>query len=189
MLILGTEALGQFQTSFEIGGSINSFQADSQNDIIPGANIAKARVHSYSLELRGGYLFKEKLEAGLGLGFNHYSDAYNNAYKNFEDDNVVWLAYINYHLFFEDFKLSPGFSAGFGNYKALSGLFSDGDVTRYIPEVSLGYLTGSRITPYLNLRYQFKRIDRTDFSTGSIADQLYRQNSLNLFLGLKYSFE
>ncbi len=35
MLLLGTDALGQFQASFEISGSINSFQADSQNDNIP----------------------------------------------------------------------------------------------------------------------------------------------------------
>ncbi len=189
MLLSGTDALGQFQASFEISGSINSFQADSQNDNIPGADISKTGIHSYNLELRGGYSFKETLEVGLGLSFNHYSDAYNNAYKNFEDDNVVWLAYLSYHFYLNDFKLSPGFSAGFGNYKASSGLFSDGNLTRYTPEVTLGYLPNSKISPYLNLRYQYKRIDRTDFSTGSIADQLYKQNYLQLFLGLKYSFK
>ena len=46
MLILGTEALGQFQTSFEMGGSINSFQADSQNDMIPDANLHNKDIHS-----------------------------------------------------------------------------------------------------------------------------------------------
>ena len=45
MLISGTEALGQFQTSFEMDGSINSFQADSQNDMIPGANLHNKDIH------------------------------------------------------------------------------------------------------------------------------------------------
>jgi len=183
--------MGQVTFSMDFGGSVSSFHADPKDDRATGSIISKSPIYNYSLELRGGYLMENNIEFGLGMAFNHYSKAYNDAFQNFESDNVVWIGYVSYQWRLDHLIVSPGFSGGYGNYKSsINPYKDDGSLIRYSPEIMIGYLLDNeRIQPYLSIRYLFKRIERTDLSTGYIAEQIYNQNYLLVCIGIKYSLK
>lgn len=190
ILLSSVNTFGQFNMSLELGGSANTFQATPADSRAAGSVISKSAINNYSIALRGGYLLKNKLEIGVGLSFNHYSDAYNNAFENFESDNFIGTVYLSYHMQMDNLVVSPGMAVGLGKYKPSVSAYDDGTLTRYSPELMIGYLLDNgRVQPFLSMKYHLKRIKRDDLSTGMIAEQRYEQNYLLLGVGIKYFFK